>query len=61
MMTLLSTIVTVVAPNVKPFAGWSPCVAWCAKNCRGLWVYDGEGVFRFELDSEATAFALMWV
>jgi hypothetical protein len=57
---MFSTIVSVPAPDVQPYAGWTPCVYWCKQNCSGFWSYDTEGVFRFERPADATAFLLVW-
>jgi hypothetical protein len=52
--------VSVPAPEGRPYGGWVPCMEWCKQNCQGIWSYDTEGVFRFELDSDITAFLLKW-
>jgi hypothetical protein len=56
----MSTIVSVSAPERPVYQGWTPCMEWCQDNCLGRWQYDTEGVFRFDLDSDATAFMLKW-
>jgi hypothetical protein len=52
--------VSVMAPERPVYQGWTPCMDWCRTNCRGMWSYDTEGVFIFDLDSDATAFLLVW-
>jgi hypothetical protein len=59
-MSLFSTVVTVAAPDVEPYQGWTPCIHWCKSNCRGFWAYDGEGAFKFQSESDATLFLLKW-
>lgn len=52
--------VSVKAPPAKVYQGWSPCMDWCRAHCQGRWSYDTEGVFRFELDTDASMFMLKW-
>lgn len=56
----MSITVSVAAPKTKVYQGWSPCMDWCRANCQGTWAYDTEGVFKFSLKSDATAFLLKW-
>jgi hypothetical protein len=56
----MTITVSVAAPKTKVYQGWSPCMDWCRANCQGTWAYDTEGVFRFSLKSDATAFLLKW-
>lgn len=51
---------SVMSPAADVYQGWKPCMDWCADNCQGTWRYDGEGIFVFWVDSDATAFSLRW-
>jgi hypothetical protein len=51
---------SVMAPNMTPYQGWTPCMAWCHLNCEGWWEYQTEGVFVFEKSSDHLMFMLAW-
>lgn len=56
----MSVTVSVSAPEREVYQGWTPCMDWCRSHCQGRWGYETEGVFRFELDADASMFMLKW-
>ena len=58
----MAIVVSVSPPQNSDgvYRGWSECMAWCEKNCRGRWFYETEGVFLFDQDSDASWFLLRW-
>ena len=54
-------IASIMSPEIGgSYQGWSPCIEWCKENCESRWIYVGEGVFDFVLDSDYTMFMLRW-
>lgn len=51
---------SVMAPDVTPYQGWTPCMNWCRDNCEGSWQYQSEGVFLFEKEYDHLMFMLTW-
>ena len=51
---------SVMAPDVTPYQGWTPCMNWCRDNCEGHWRYDSEGAFGFEKETDHLMFVLAW-
>jgi hypothetical protein len=56
----MNNVASVCAPVRTPYQGWTPCIEWCQDNCRHLWWYEGEGIFRFDNHQEYTMFLLIW-
>lgn len=56
----MTVTVSIPAPEMPTYQGWSPCILWCDRNCVGDWYFWSEGVFTFDLDSDATMFKLKW-
>ena len=53
-------IASIMPHKAEVYQGWSPCIEWCKENCESRWIYVGEGVFDFVLDSDYTMFMLRW-
>ena len=54
-------IASIMPPEIGgSYQGWSLCIDWCLENCESRWIYVGEGVFDFVLDSDYIMFMLRW-
>lgn len=52
-------IASIMPPQVTPYQGWTPCIAWCEERSM-VFRYVGEGVFSFNNSEDHLLFMLKW-
>jgi hypothetical protein len=54
-------VASVSSPWSMPYAGWTPCMKWCAERFdQHNWRYISEGVFEFRHADDHMMFLLKW-